>query len=253
MVVDWPPLRWPPLRSVLLVVWPPLRSGLSVACRQVVCLFILNWAAPGCFRSKTQKWQKEVLGRALASMPGALGVLLSPVYYHKRGNLWACEQALLQMLSSENINTDRMAAMLFKGRRDERDSRPVAQCCGEVWCCARSLWCIAAPCGGGGCGGAVWGRCANQRYVKGSLCGAVWWRSVWCSAVWCGVVQHGVVQCIVARGGALLCGVVCVVWSAVQCDAVWCCPVLCCAAWCGVLCCLVRRGGVGGGFRVGGV
>ena len=109
-------------------------------------MFLLNWAAPGAFRSKTQKWQKEVLGRVLHSMPGALGVLLCPVYYHKKGNLWACEQALMQMLSSENINTDRPAALLFKGRRDERDSRPVAQCCGEVRCCVRSLWC-SAPCG----------------------------------------------------------------------------------------------------------
>jgi len=163
------------LRFVLLVVWPPLWFGLSVACRQVACLFILNWAAPGAFRSKTQKWQKEVLGRGLASMPGALGVLLSPVYYHKKGNLWACEQALLQMLSSENINTDRMAALLFKGRRDERDSRPVAQCRGEVRCCVRSLWCMFAPCVGGG---AVWSKCANQRSVKGALCDALRWPSV---------------------------------------------------------------------------
>ena len=85
---------------------------------------LLNWAAPGAYRTKVQKWQREVLGEAMALVPGAIGVLLSPVYYHKKGSLWACEQAHLQMLSSESINTDRMGALLFKGKRDERDSRP---------------------------------------------------------------------------------------------------------------------------------
>ena len=84
---------------------------------------LLNWAAPGAYRTKVQKWQREVLGEAIVQMPGAIGVLLSPTYYHKKGNLWACEQAHLQMLSAENINTDRMVALLFKGKRDERDSR----------------------------------------------------------------------------------------------------------------------------------
>ena len=87
-------------------------------------MVLLNWAAPGAYRTKVQKWQREVLGDAMVQVPGAIGVLMSPVYYHKKGNLWACEQAHLQMLSSESINTDRMAALLFKGRRDERDSRP---------------------------------------------------------------------------------------------------------------------------------
>ena len=50
---------------------------------------LLNWAAPGAYRSKVQKWQKEVLGQALTELPGAIGVLLSPVYYPKKGNRWA--------------------------------------------------------------------------------------------------------------------------------------------------------------------
>ena len=80
-------------------------------------------------------------------MPGALGVLLSPVYYHKKGALWACEQAFLQMPSSENINAHRIAALLFKGKRDERDARPVAQCCGAVRCSVRPPRRTAAACG----------------------------------------------------------------------------------------------------------
>ena len=102
--------------------WPPLWFALFAAC-QVACLFILNWATPGVYRSKVLKWQKEVLGQGLQHLPGAIGVLVSPVYFYKKGNLWACEQAHLQMLSTENINTDRMATMLFKSRSDERDSR----------------------------------------------------------------------------------------------------------------------------------
>ena len=105
--------------------------------RQVACIVLLNWAAPGAYRSKVQKWQKEILGTALTKLPGAIGVLLSPVYYHKKGNLWACEHAHMQMLSVEGVNTDRMAALLFKGRRDERDSRQRHLSC----------WQLGRPCG----------------------------------------------------------------------------------------------------------
>ena len=119
-----------------------------IAARQVACLFILNWAAPGAYRSKVQKWQREVLGRGLEHLPGAIGVLMSPVYYHKKGSLWACEQAHLQMLSCENINTDRMAALLFKSRGDERDSRRptsgLACICGRP-CSYQRGWASAPP------------------------------------------------------------------------------------------------------------
>ena len=67
-----------------------------------------------------------------------MGVLMSPVYYHMKGNLWACEQAHLQMLSCANINTDRMVALLFKSRGGERDSRQPAS--GLACSCGR-------PCG----------------------------------------------------------------------------------------------------------
>ena len=53
-------------------------------------MLILNYAAPGAHRAKVQKWQKEVLGQGLEHLPGAIGVLMSPVYYHKKGNLWTC-------------------------------------------------------------------------------------------------------------------------------------------------------------------
>ena len=95
--------------------WPPWWFALFAAC-QVACLFILNWAAPGLYRGKTQKWHTKVLGQALQHVPGAIGVLVSPVYFHKEGNLWACKQAHLQMLSTEHIKTDRMATLLFKSR-----------------------------------------------------------------------------------------------------------------------------------------
>ena len=83
----------------------------------------MNWSAPGAFKSKVQKFQKEIMGNLLNLLPSSVGLLMSPVYYHKKGNLWQCEQAHLQMLSGENINSDRLAAMLFRSR-DERDHRP---------------------------------------------------------------------------------------------------------------------------------
>ena len=92
-------------------------------------------------------------------------------------------QALMQMLSSGNISTDRPAALLFKGRRDERESRFVAQCCGEVRCCVRSLWCSAV----------VQVRRHGWR-VKGTLCGVarvvqnIAVRSGGCAVVWRGAV-----------------------------------------------------------------
>ena len=143
-------------------------------------MVLLNWAAPGAYRAKVQKWQREVLGEAMVQTPGAIGVLLSPTYYHRRGNLWACEQAHLQMLSSENINTDRMAALLFKGKRDERDSRqqPRRETLSAVLCHwwtplrLGGLFC-GRPCGWGVC---LWGNLGG--WVC-SLCSRAAWRVHW--------------------------------------------------------------------------
>ena len=105
-------------------------------------MLLLNWAAPGAYRTQVQKWQREVLGDALVQVPGAMGVLLSPVYYHKKGNLWACEQAHVQMLRAECIHTVRTAALLFEGRRDGRNSRPQPR-----WATLRLLAAGGRPCG----------------------------------------------------------------------------------------------------------
>eukprot|EP00974_Lingulodinium_polyedra_P041041 3944359-Lingulodinium_polyedra.AAC.1 len=65
------------------------------------------------------------------------------------------------MLSAENINTDRMAALLFKRKRDERDARPAAQRCGAVRCSVRSprrtavACCVVVQCGAGALAGGL--------------------------------------------------------------------------------------------------
>ena len=82
-------------------------------------MFILNWAAPGAYRNKVQQWQNDVLGRGMAHLPGSIGVLMGPVYYHNKGNMRACEQAHLQLMSAEDINTDRMGAVRFTSKGDD--------------------------------------------------------------------------------------------------------------------------------------
>ena len=72
---------------------------------QVLTLVLLNWAAPSTFSSEQQQTQSSVCG-ALVNSEGALGSVLTPVWTHKKGQLFKLEEAANKLLNSSNLNSD---------------------------------------------------------------------------------------------------------------------------------------------------
>ena len=93
---------------------------------QIMTLVVLNWAAPSSFTSQEQLSQANLAG-ALVNADGALGLMLSPVYFLKRGQLYKVEESANKLLSNANLNTDQRFVMPFSGRNDEREKRTRAE------------------------------------------------------------------------------------------------------------------------------
>lgn len=89
-----------------------------------VCFTFLNWAAPARMSGKVQSVQAQVMGAMCnADSSANIGVVLMPVFAHKRGYVFKVEQAAQTMLASANLNLDRAMALYFVDRGDERDQR----------------------------------------------------------------------------------------------------------------------------------
>ena len=89
---------------------------------QVLVLVLVNWAAPSTFTSQQQTCQAALTG-ALVNAEGALGSLLSPVWFHKKGQLFKLEEAANKLVSGANLNCDSRFAIPFGGKNDEREKR----------------------------------------------------------------------------------------------------------------------------------
>ena len=89
---------------------------------QVLVLVMVNWAAPSTYTSQQQTTQAALCG-ALVNTDGALGGLLSPVWFHKKGQLYKLEEAANKLLSGANLNCDNRFAIPFSGKNDEREKR----------------------------------------------------------------------------------------------------------------------------------
>ena len=87
---------------------------------------LLNWASPPAISSKIQKLQVELLGVVTNSQGVAsIGAVLMPLFGHKRGLLWQATNHASQVLANNNLNGDRSFALLFDGKADEREIRPI--------------------------------------------------------------------------------------------------------------------------------
>ena len=89
---------------------------------QVLGLVLLNWAAPSSYTSVQQSTQAALCG-ALVNSEAALGAVLSPVWFHKKGQLWKLEEACNKHLSGANLNCDSRFALPFGGKNDDREKR----------------------------------------------------------------------------------------------------------------------------------
>ena len=89
---------------------------------QVLVLVFLNWAAPSTFTSQEQTTQAALCG-ALVNSETALGGVLTPVYFHRKGQLFKVEEQANKLLSGANLNSDGRFAVPFSGKNDEREKR----------------------------------------------------------------------------------------------------------------------------------
>ena len=83
----------------------------------------LNWLAPCLVKSNVQVMQAALIG-TLASSPGAMGLVLMPIFTYTRGQLWLSENVVLKALCGQNLNLDVQFMLPFKERLDTRDGRP---------------------------------------------------------------------------------------------------------------------------------
>ena len=94
---------------------------------EVMCLPVLNWAAPALYQSVTQVLQANLAG-ALVNGPGQnLGVCFSPVHFYKKGALHKQEAASMTLLTNACMNTDLRVALNFASKTDERERRALLQ------------------------------------------------------------------------------------------------------------------------------
>lgn len=89
---------------------------------QVLVLVWLNWAAPSSFTSQEQTTQASLCG-ALVNSEAALGGVLTPVFFHRKGQVFKVEEQANKLLSGANLNSDGRFAVPFSGKNDEREKR----------------------------------------------------------------------------------------------------------------------------------
>ena len=89
-----------------------------------MCIVYLNWAAPARVPAKIQQVQAQVMGAVCnTDSAGNVGLLLMPVFAHKKGYVFKAEQAAQSRLANANLNLDKSMALYFQDKGDERDQR----------------------------------------------------------------------------------------------------------------------------------
>lgn len=97
---------------------------------QIMTLTFVNWAAPSTFTAEALKVQSEVMGSMVNQVESGgrdLGVVLTPVFCQKRGQLYKVEEAANQRLAAANICQDVRFAVPYQGKNDERERRPISR------------------------------------------------------------------------------------------------------------------------------
>ena len=88
---------------------------------------LLNWASPPAISSRIQKLQVELVG-GVTNLPdggGNIGAVLMPLFGYKRGMLYQSTNHAAQALANNSLNGDHSFALLFDGKADEREIRPI--------------------------------------------------------------------------------------------------------------------------------
>ena len=91
----------------------------------VVNLTYLNWCCPCCIQASHQNMHAKLLAWAMAENDSSCGIVMMPVFAHKKGQLWLQEKAALDLIHKGEVFADQIASVNFKNRVDARDDRPM--------------------------------------------------------------------------------------------------------------------------------
>lgn len=99
-----------------------------VASDNILCICLLNWAAPNLFTSALQRDQAALMGGLCnSSTSSCIGVFVAPTFTFQRGKLYLTEKHCHELLSGSNLNLDHLCVLPFKGRNDDRERRSLVQ------------------------------------------------------------------------------------------------------------------------------
>ena len=88
-------------------------------------LCMMNYASPSIFRAELQRAHMQVLSWCICDTQQSIGVVLMPVFSNVLHKTYLLDQALITKFSKHNFIFDRQFSVLFHGKTDKRDHRPL--------------------------------------------------------------------------------------------------------------------------------
>ena len=104
-----------------------LMQQLKITANELVTIAVVNWTAPSLIPSHVQSAQIALMGSILAENASSnVCLALMPTHSYKGYKLYEADYALCKACATiGHINVDQGFQLLFSGRQDERDSRPM--------------------------------------------------------------------------------------------------------------------------------
>ena len=98
----------------------------------MVNFVFLNWASTSSISSKLQEAQARALAATLHKGKYNVGLVVMPMWSHKKGQLFRLEALILEKLASLGLNVDQKFSITFQERSDQRDDRQLSAGCRVV-------------------------------------------------------------------------------------------------------------------------
>ena len=110
---------------VVLLLKAFLNPCCGFPCSSKATLSVLNWSAPAVHSQLAQEAQACCFAHTVSESFCNLGVLLCPVFHYKKHQMHVLEHFLLKSLACRGVDVDLQASLMFKDRKDSRDTRPL--------------------------------------------------------------------------------------------------------------------------------
>lgn len=86
---------------------------------------LLNMVSPCMLSAPAMDLIYKITSTCVNSAPDNVGVILSPLFVYKKGDLWNTERSVLSKLVEKNLVIDKSWSLLFSKKPDSREARPL--------------------------------------------------------------------------------------------------------------------------------